>query len=447
MPYVDPPEEGRCAGPPLRRSFAITPSKDLEAAWAKIMQRTPLWFAQQGLEYNALYCLLRGTTYGNSVPTVVVKTSSCVSAEMQNLYKETVVVPSVNEEQCEQPEVEFLIGSVSRLWGWMPENPGSSGTIELGIGVGRVGNTRAVGTLGGYLRDRSNPENVFGLTTHHVVNWQENESEPGPALTLSDAVKMESPAGFDLAYEQMHIADDWGSFRPFMEEAEALEKDRINKGAEPSGRLSDLRSGKARIDDRQQKLDALQPPNNLVGTVFASSGTKTVKWDQSNPRDSFTSAGSYLNMDWAIIKLSGVRRVRNSSSLFPYYRKFLYDVSDSLETGRETITARKIGRSSGHTEGWTSGLRAQVNLEGVPNSVEMTAVKRGPGRSDFRKFIKEGDSGAWILDIIAQALGLLIGGDLDGDIAFYTPFDLLLKDIRQETGLDLEVMFNEDEFY
>ena len=299
MPYVDPPLQTCRWGNGGDRSFAITPSKDLEAAWAKIMQRTPLWFAQERLEYNALYCLLRGTTYGKSVPTVVLKTSSCVSAEMQNLYKETVVVPSVNEEQCEQPEVEFLIGSVCRLWGRTPENPGSGGTLEPGIGVGREGDTRAVGTLGGYLRDRSNPENVFGLTTHHVVNWQENEFQPGPALTLSDAVKMESPAGFDLAYEQMDIAEDWYKFRSFSG-GEVLE----NQGAEPSGTLSYRQSRRQSIDDRQQKLDVLEAQDNLVGTVFASSGMKTVKWDQSNPRDSLTPVGSYLNMDWAIIKLS-----------------------------------------------------------------------------------------------------------------------------------------------
>ena len=436
MPYVDPPyEAGRWIGPEPRRSFAITPSKDLEAAWTKIMQRTPLWFAQEGLEYNALYCLLRGATYGKSVPTVVVKTSSCVSAEMQNLYKETVVVPSVNEEQCEQPEVEFLIGSVSRLWGWKPENPGSGGTLEPGIGVGRGGDTRAVGTLGGYLRDRSNPKNVFGLTAHHVVNWQENESQPGPALTLSDAVKMESPAGFDLAYEQMDIADNWDRLR-LLSGGEVLE----NQSAEPSETLSFCQSRKQLIDGRQQKLDVLQAHDNLVGTVFASSGMKTVKWDQSNPRDSLTPVGSYLNMDWAIIKLSGVRPVENLSSRLPDARRFLHNVSDRLKTGRETIEIQKIGRSTGHTAGWTSGLRAQVNLEGVLNSVEMTAVQQGPGRRGWWRFILEGDSGAWILDDTERALGLLIGGDLDEDIVFYTPFDLLLKDIRQETGLDLEVM-------
>ena len=132
--------------------------------------------------------------------------------------------------------------------------------------------------------------------------------------------------------------------------------------------------------------------------------------------------------------------MENLSSRLPYVLRFLHNVSDRLKTGRETIETHKIGRSSGHTAGWTSGLRAQVNLDGVLNSVEMTAVKRGPGRSDWWDFIIQGDSGAWILDDVNRALGLLIGGDLYGDIAFYTPFDLLLKDIRQETGLDLEVM-------
>ena len=440
---VSDPQPFRWHGPAPRLVFPITPSKDLEAAWAKIMQRTTLWFAQEGLEYNALYCLLRGTTYKNSVPTVMVKTSSHVSAEMQSQYKETVVVPSVNEEQCEQPEVEFLVGSVSRFWGWMPENPGSSGTLKLGVGVGREGNTRAVGTLGGYLRDRSNPENVFGLTAHHVVNWQENDSEPGPALALSDAVKMESPTSFDLADEQVDIADDWDEHRQGLEKFEALERDRTNEGAEPSVDSSGIRSYNARIDGRQQKLDVLQAQNNLVGTVFASSGVKTVKWDQSNPRDSFTPVGSYLNMDWAIIKLSGVRPVENSSSLFPNHRRPLYGVSNILGTGRENIPIEKVGRSSGYAGGWTNGLRAQVSLEGVPSSVEMTTVRMG----SCTRFIKGGDSGAWILHSLGQVLGLQIGGDMDWEIVFYTPFDLLLKDIRQKTGLDLEVMYPEHDLF
>ena len=132
--------------------------------------------------------------------------------------------------------------------------------------------------------------------------------------------------------------------------------------------------------------------------------------------------------------------MENSSSLFPHYRQSPFDFSDRRETGRETIDAQNIGRTSGHLRGWTSGLRAQVNLEGVPNSVEMTAVDLGPGIYGGRGFAREGDSGAWILDLIGRVLGLQIGGDMDGKIAFYTPFDLLLKDIRQETGLDLEVM-------
>lgn len=57
-------------------------------------------------------------------------------------------------------------------------------------------------------------------------------------------------------------------------------------------------------------------------------------------------------------------------------------------------------------------------------------------------FLQPGDSGAWLLDERGKVLGLIIAGNAgkSSDTAYYTPIDLLLKDVKDKAGLDLEVM-------
>lgn len=331
-------------GLPPRYSFAITPSKGLEAAWTKILQHSPSWFAKERVKYSALYCVLRGATIDESFPTVVVKAPHHVSDELLERYKEAVVVPAVNEEGCEEPAVEFLIGSVSRLWDWdeRPKNFEYKEVLEMGIGVGTEGNTDKGGTIGGYLREKSKTENVFGITAHHVVSSQKEGLTPG------DAVNVENPAGCDMVDEQDAITKGFATLESEMEmEAqEAIERDRIGVGAEAST-LYEPQETRESLGRRQQILDEVKHKDKIVGTVVASSGLETRLWDQANPRDSLTPKGSHYNIDWAIFKLSGVRPATNTSPYFSSDR--ITDGVRVLDSAEERIPVWKVGRMTGRT--------------------------------------------------------------------------------------------------
>lgn len=59
----------------------------------------------------------------------------------------------------------------------MPANSGYHGTLKMRIGVARVGIPHSVGTIDGYLPDKSNPGNAFGVNSSHVVDWEGSRSE------------------------------------------------------------------------------------------------------------------------------------------------------------------------------------------------------------------------------------------------------------------------------
>ena len=46
----------------------------------------------------------------------------------------------------------------------------------MGIGMGRAGIPHSAGTIGGYLRDKSNSNNVCGITASHV--WIGKRADP-----------------------------------------------------------------------------------------------------------------------------------------------------------------------------------------------------------------------------------------------------------------------------
>ena len=266
--------------------------------------------------------------------------------------------------------------SVSQFPG-PPKNAGYTTELEMGISVGVVGNTDGGGTIGGYLREKSQHDRIFAVTAHHVV------SQGRVKISRSDNVQVESPAGIDL---------------------------------------------------EQNDLEATRAGNRIVGTVFASSGLRTVEWDRSKCHDYSSSIpdGSELSMDWALIELNGPRLATNSSHLYP---------NDHITKGAlgyaivaNGTEVHKVGRITGFTDGITDGLTTANLDKGAPSSLEMTASNLNTG------FSLPGDSGAWILNEQGQVLGMIIAGIGNGLITYYTPIILMLDDMENHTGLKLEVM-------
>ena len=305
-----------------------------------------------------------------------------------------------------------------------PKNAGYTTELEMGIGAGIVGDPNSAGTIGGYLREKSKPHRIFAVTAHHVVSQKQDK------ISLNDNVQVESPAGLDLDREQEWIDKERGKIR-HIEDVEAKEREVVALGAKRSSNLCKLRETKDAIDIQQQGLETRKAMNRTVGTVFASSGLRTVTW-QSLSRYFFISPKKELNMDWALIELNGARPATNSSQLHPSS-----DINGDDAIAADSTYVQKVGRITGHTLGQIDGY-ASVSLNDVRETYEMKAVKKpGAGGSSF---VAHGDSGAWILDMSGNVLGMIIGGDTTGCTAFYTPIDMMLHDMEKRTGLGLEVM-------
>lgn len=286
----------------------------------------------------------------------------------------------------------------------------------MGIGVGRVGYPNGGGTIGGYLRETSKPYRVFAVTAHHVVSQQTG------AISSNDEVRVQSPALCDLRWKKERIDTASGKLALRIEGLVAEEMMGIQAGARPSSKLSTLRAEKDAIDKQGQDLDAHMARDNSVGTVYALSGLRTAKWNKSDPCDS---PENKLHMDWALVELDDPRWAANSSRLF---------ITNGALDGTDV---QKVGRITSHTLGETLG-RSTVTLPGVPKTLEMRAVKKlGTGDPSFAE---RGDSGAWILDMKGEVLGMIFAGDPMRHTAYYTPLDMMLEDMKEHTGLELEVM-------
>ncbi len=98
--------------------------------------------------------------------------------------------------------------------------------------------------------------------------------------------------------------------------------------------------------------------------------------------------------------------------------------------------AYKFGRTSGFTQGRLSFIRSHVRL---PESSSETREQVFLAPSGSRHpFSEEGDSGAWVFDMLGNLGGLLVAGHLKTGWTYVTPISVVIADI--EARLECKVM-------
>lgn len=94
----------------------------------------------------------------------------------------------------------------------------------------------------------------------------------------------------------------------------------------------------------------------------------------------------------------------------------------------------KFGRRTNFTIGRFSGLKVlelkcwKTGNIIVANECSVTSL---PGSEAFSK---RGDSGSFIVDCVANFVGLLFAGNKATGVTYYTPANILFEDIKQTTG-------------
>lgn len=104
----------------------------------------------------------------------------------------------------------------------------------------------------------------------------------------------------------------------------------------------------------------------------------------------------------------------------------------------------KIGRVSGLTHGWYSALKScLLSNETKDGHTVVRQTWEHVVTKPSEAFLELGDSGSLLFNTSGDVLGILFGASEQGDIAYFTPTQDLLQDIRSITGV-LEIRMKQE---
>lgn len=95
-------------------------------------------------------------------------------------------------------------------------------------------------------------------------------------------------------------------------------------------------------------------------------------------------------------------------------------------------TVFKYGRTTGPTFGEISLSRGDVRHEGTPEFLTEQTIVGHP--KHFKYFSQAGDSGAWVLNMEGNVVGMITSGNEATKISYYTPISTIIGDIERVTG-------------
>ncbi|KAK6537348.1 hypothetical protein TWF694_011540 [Orbilia ellipsospora] len=338
------------------------------------------------------------------------------------------------------PRLEFLHGEV------MKAGALGAGAYEpfafCGASIGVQGLDWSAGTVGGYLESGGV---VYGLTCHHVAlptKRVESSSKGKTANTdypsyLDDFQRFHK--AFDKTNGEIIIAqpscsdhrdtiesckiDQVAKFDLF--QSNKLEYEMLGSPVGPKAdRIDALGTS---LERAGRDIERLQQTDRKFGHLIASSGYRI---DQPTGN----------SMDWAIFRLvetrGGSNRISHIAprigwSCLKGSPEIDFNAIADPEIGEKVI---KIGKESGVTFGIIHSVRDGVSLpENGCKSKEWCVCRYGPRRS-FSEF---GDSGSFIFNTKLQVVGILTSGTDNEMFTYMTPIKMVLRDIKEKTGLDL----------
>ena len=186
------------------------------------------------------------------------------------------------------------------------------------------------------------------------------------------------------------------------------------------------------IAEYQQEMAQIEGLDREAGVVIATSGTRVVE-----------ARGYTWALDWAAVQLLPKRPMKD---IIEHTKKeqFIHGMRGeelrewSVSMLQPGIRVSKRGRTTGWTEGYVNSIKADLNItrkEGnkainpYKGTITAWVVHNSFGMGKFC------DSGSIILNSrTTSQLGLMFGNDLYTGFGYFTPFDLVIRDIENITG-------------
>ncbi|KMQ43691.1 hypothetical protein HL42_5620 [Trichophyton rubrum] len=379
--------------------------------------------------WKAIMLLKRGYWEEVAVNTIVIK-ASIPSRALAISTRDRVAFDIDNVLERFDLQVEIVRSDL--MWGAFAETPSTdSGNPSLGwpftniynlmgMSIARADTPNMTGTLGGYLcfTDAAGCEQFLGLTCYHVIGkGPDGEADSAIQRFGSNNLNFpcQSPSGSDIQAAIAYITQKMGS------------------PSENTGVRSEVyrEIGRQANEARERELNEIRSFNPNIGTVVATSGLKN--------RSLHSGLGSPLIlMDWALVHIKNGRKSLNyiaetAPADTPLWKPETQFAIKGAPIPNSQNPVVKKGRTTGATSGILSGLvHAALRISGFPAGLH----HRGwVIVNENMPFAKHGDSGAWVLNMSGQVVGMIFAGDKADGTTLIAPMDLIVKDIEDKVGI------------
>ncbi|RDW93005.1 uncharacterized protein DSM5745_00327 [Aspergillus mulundensis] len=321
---------------------------------------------------------------------------------------------------------------------------GCTSTARIGDSIGLHGSSDyCYGTLGGFLElkdPRSGQWSEHGITCFHCVvpSRVDSKSSQSKRRCLSPGqsndgdswrLEVDSPTSRDVQQGINELSKQIAQLK-----AHSYDPN-LESGSDADFRICEALSRQIRTlgKMRAEMTDYFENRQNLLGTVFAAP-----EFRHNVPARN----GLGTAMDWALIQPSLGRACGEKD--FISRSKILGDEClDFIPRHRNIDRGTrldKIGRATGETWGLYNGLRTaritrcQNDDDRVETvTMEHTVVYNREGRE--RSYAK-GDDGALVFSYQGLVVGMLVGGESNGDIAYFSHIQEILHGIKEVTGVE-----------
>ncbi|KAL4904249.1 hypothetical protein BDW74DRAFT_178831 [Aspergillus multicolor] len=317
------------------------------------------------------------------------------------------------------------------------------------------------GTLGGFLELKdplSGTWREFGLTCFHcVVPGAGGSGSSKSAGSIGQRLAVEGPsrrgiqAGVNELTESIAALERYShNYRPSLKLGAGSDANvDVNVDADYDLRMYKEISRQIRALEKPsaEMRDYLDSGKNVLGTVFAAFRSR-LRHDmdvQLSARNGLANGTAPAPapapapaMDWALIRPSPGRTCGEND--FAKRSDIIdRDCIDFIRRHRNIDPGTrlfKLGCATGSTWGFYNGLRtAMIGREHTEEAITMehTVVYNREGRGvSYAK----GDDGALVYSYIGLVVGMLVGGQSNGDIAYFSDIHDVLDHIQEVTGVE-----------
>ena len=192
-----------------------------------------------------------------------------------------------------------------------------------------------------------------------------------------------------------------------------------------------------------QRLDQIKNFDRFLGHVFASSGLTRYYGPVETTTDSQGKTYEFGNtVDWALILVKPSRSTSNTIDAFTdRFFNFVAPRDSNIVTARSDLPRKgesvfKKGRN-GFSQGKINEIKTTIHFADkspTPKYSRAWVIIGDLEVTDRTDFMRNGDSGCWLLDGMGRLMGLGFAGEAEYSLGYCIPISHVYDDIKQQTG-------------